>query len=210
MKIVVFGASGQTGKLLVEQALQQGHEVTAYVRRAGSVMTDQPGLKEAVGQLSDSGLILSAITGADVCISVLGGNSLSKHAAEIRDGIGNIVTAMEQAGVQRLIYLSSIGAGDSRFYMGPLIRLFIVGLLLRIPLADHTANEKRIMKSNLSWTLVRPSGLNNSPLSGNFRHGSEFMKMTGNSQVSRADVASFILREAVEPAYPKKAAWVIG
>jgi putative NADH-flavin reductase len=210
MKLVIFGAGGQTGRLLTEQALEQGHQVTAYVRRPESVTLTHPALTVVAGQLSDAALLEATVKGADACISVLGGNSLTRHATEILSGIGNIIAAMEKAGTKRLLYMSSIGAGDSRYYMGGLIRFFIVGLMLRIPLADHTTNEKRIMQSNLSWTLVRPTGLGNGPRTGSFRHGSEAFKMTGNSQVSRADVAAFILSEAVKSEYVRKAAWMIG
>jgi putative NADH-flavin reductase len=210
MKLVVFGASGQTGRLLVQQALDRGHEVTAYVRKEGSFTDENPNLRVVVGELDNFTQLLEAITGADVCLSTLGGGSLSKRSSELTGGIENIVTVMEQTGVGRFIYLSSIGAGESRYFMGPLIRLFIVGILLRIPLADHTANEKHIHSGKLNWTFVRPVGLSNGEKTGKYRHGSEFMKLTGNSQISRADVAAFMLDQVTSETYIKKGAWLLG
>jgi putative NADH-flavin reductase len=149
------------------------------------------------------------MAGADACISLLGGRSLKKRSPEITGGIANIVNVMEQAGVKRLIYLSSIGAGDSRYYMGPLLRLFIVGILLRVPLADHTTNEKRIAGSTLQWTIVRPMGLSNGEKTGKIRHGSDFIKITGSGRLSRADVAAFILGQVVSETYINRKVWLL-
>ncbi len=208
MKLVIFGASGQTGRLLVDQALESGHEVTAYVRREGAFEAGRKGLTIVTGQLDDPAKLEQAIIGADVCISTLGGGSLSKRSPELTGGISLIVSAMELAGVKRFIYMSSVGAGDSRYYMGPIIRLFIVGIFLRVPLADHTMNEKRIASSGLQWTIIRPGGLSNGPETGKFKHGSAFTKITGNIQVSRADVAAFILEQAASSTYADQAVWM--
>ena len=72
MKIVVFGASGKTGTLLVDQALKAGHDVVAYVRRPGSVISVDPKLKVIVGSLSDKEALKKAIAGSDACFSTLG------------------------------------------------------------------------------------------------------------------------------------------
>jgi uncharacterized protein YbjT (DUF2867 family) len=208
MKLVIFGASGQTGRLLVNQALESGHEVTVYVRREGAFETGRKGLTIVAGQLDDPAKLEQAITGADVCISTLGGGSLSKRSPELTTGIDRIVSVMERAGVKRFIYMSSVGAGDSRYYMGPIIRLFIVGIFLRVPLADHTFNEKRIASSGLQWTIIRPGGLSNGSKTGKLRHGSDFTKITGNIQISRADVAAFILEQALSTTYINKAVWL--
>jgi putative NADH-flavin reductase len=210
MKIVIFGASGKTGTLLTKQALDSGHQVTAYVRRADSMKLQHPGLKVVVGNLDDSAKIKEAISGADACISTLGGNSLTKHSTEIIKGIDNIVTLVEQAGIKRFVYLSSLGAGESRFVMSLFIRFFIADIMLRVPLSDHTTNEKRIAKSKLHWTLVRPAGLTNGPKTGRLKHGSKNAVLKGTPQISRANVASFILDQLTDTAYLNKGVWVYG
>ena len=207
MKIVIFGA-GKTGSLLAEQALAAGHEVIAYVRRPESVKTENKNLKVVVGQLSDTTKIKSAITGADVCVSTLGGNSLSKHATEFMEGIQNIIKAMEEKKVKRFIYMSSIGAGDSRELMAQPVRFLIADVMLRIPLADHTSNEKRIAQSSLNWTVVRPGGLTDGPLKTDIKHGSEKVKLKGSPSISRAGVAAFILKQINNETYMNKGVWV--
>jgi uncharacterized protein YbjT (DUF2867 family) len=209
MKLVIFGASGQTGRLLTKQALEAGHLVTAYLRRADALPFDDPNLKVAVGRLDDEANLREAITGADACLSTLGVGSLKQRAPEVVSGIDRIVTIMEETGVKRFIYLSSLGAGESRSYMPSVIRFIYAGIVLRKPLADHTENENRISRSGLNWTVVRPGGLTLGPETGNFRHGSEKIRLTGNPTISRADVAAFMLSQVSLETYSKTAAWIM-
>lgn len=208
MKIVIFGASGKTGSLLVEQALSAGHSVTAYVRRTGVLAQQHPNLKMVTGELSDSLKLKEAITGSDACISALGGGSLTKHAPEIMAGVEMIIKTMEQSGVKRFIYLSSIGAGESRYFMGAVMRFFLTDVILRVPLADHTTNEKRIAASKLQWTIVRPGGLTDEPKTGNLKHGSEKTILKGSPKISRANVAAFMLEQLSGSMYLNKAGWL--
>jgi putative NADH-flavin reductase len=210
MKVVIFGANGKTGTLLTEQALAKGHLVTAYIRRAGTLVQQHPNLKTVIGNLNDTAKLKEAIAGSDACISALGGGSITKHANEIKAGIDNIVSVMEQENVKRFIYLSSMGAGESRKIMRPLIRFFIADLMLRIPLADHTANEQRIAKSRLQWTLVRPGGLNDGPKTGRLKHGKTNEVLKGNPQISRSNVASFMLEQLTDTTYSNTGVWLNG
>ena len=210
MKLVIFGANGKTGTLLTEQALAKGHQLTAYIRRAGALEQQHPNLKIVVGNLNDTDKLREAIKGADACISVLGGSSLFKHAPEIISGIDSIINIMEQDGVKRFIYLSSMGAGESRKLMGMILRFFIADVMLRVPLADHTANEKRIAKSKLNWTLVRPAGLTNGPKTGRLKHGKTIKVLKGSPQISRANVASFIIEQLSDASYINSGVWIYG
>ena len=210
MKLVIFGANGKTGTLLTEQALAKGHQLTAYIRRAGALEQQHPNLKIVVGNLNDTDKLREAIKGADACISVLGGSSLFKHAPEIISGIDSIINIMEQEGVKRFIYLSSMGAGESRKLMGMIIRFLIADIMLRVPLADHTANEKRIAKSKMNWTLVRPAGLTNGPKTGRLKHGKTLKVLKGSPQISRANVASFIIEQLSDASYIKSGVWIYG
>ena len=208
MKLVLFGASGKTGTLLIQQALTAGHEVTAYVRRPESITLENKNLKVVVGELSDTNKITSAIAGTDACISTLGGNSLKNHATEFMTGIQHIIAAMEKEKVSRFIYMSSVGAGESKYLMAQPVRFLIVNLMLRIPLADHTVNEQRIASSKLNWTIVRPGGLTDEPATAEIKHGSDKVMIKGNPSISRANVASFILKQLTDTTYTNKAVWL--
>jgi putative NADH-flavin reductase len=210
MKVVIFGANGKTGTLITEQALAKGCQVTAYIRRAGSLTLQHPNLKMIVGNINESVKLKEAIAGSDTVISALGGGSLSRHSTEIIAGIDQIVTQMEQEGVKRFIYLSSLGAGDSRYLMSILIRFFIAYIMLRVPLANHTINEQRIAKSKLQWTIVRPAGLTNGPKTGRLKHGTEKKILKGGPQISRANVAAFLLEQLSDTRYINSAVWLYG
>lgn len=208
MKVVIFGASGKTGALLTDQALTKGHQVTVYVRRPGSVIQKHPNLKVVTGNLSDTVKLKEAISGADACFSTLGGGSLTKHAPEIISGIKTICTIMEAEGVSRFIYLSSIGVGESKFYMAPVIRFLVTDLILRVPFADHNINEQSVKKSKLNWTIARPCSLTDGPLTSDIHHGSGEIMLKGNPKISRANVASFMLEQLADERYARQSAWL--
>jgi putative NADH-flavin reductase len=208
MKITIFGASGRTGQLLVKQALEKGDLVTAYVRRPDALGIEHPNLTFITGTLDNQEKLKESISGAEACLCVLGGNSLTRHAVEIVTGIDHIVNTMEECGVKRFIYLSSIGAGESRYYMPQPIRFFIADVMLRVPLADHTASENRIAGSSLQWTVVRPGGLTDGPMTGNLKYGSEKITLKGNASISRASVASFMLEQLKDTTFINRTLWL--
>jgi putative NADH-flavin reductase len=208
MKIVVFGATGKTGSCLVEQALDKGHTVVAYIRSASNALPQHTGLKIVVGKLNDSDKLKEAIAGAEVCFSTLGGNSLTKRSPELVAGFKRIVTIAQQEGVMRFIYLSSIGAGESRNFMSSVPRFIVTDVLLRVPLADHNANEQTLQASKLEWTIVRPGSLTNGPKTERWQHGSEKISIKGNPKISRANVACFMLEQAEKIQNIQKSVWL--
>ncbi len=209
MKIVVVGASGKTGRLVIEEAVNTGYEVIAYVRTKESVKLVHPNLTIVEGQLNEKDKLKTVLSGADVCVSTLGGASLTKHSRALVEGIDVIVGLLEELKVKRFIYMSSIGAGSSRYFMPQPFRFFIADLLLRVPLADHTKNENRIMKSQLDWTILRPGGLIDGAKSETLKHGSESLSMKGNQTISRASVAAFIVNQLTDKIYSKKCVWLM-
>ena len=113
MKIVIFGASGRTGKLLVSMCIQAGHHVVAYVRNQDSIVKKHENLHIVVGQLNEIDKLRNAISGADACISTLGGSSLTKPTLEFTQGVRNVIQVMEDEKVNRFVYMSSLGVGES-------------------------------------------------------------------------------------------------
>lgn len=208
MKIVIFGASGKTGKLIVNSCLENGHQVVAYVRNENSIEQKHDNLQIVVGQLNEIDKLHLAILGADACISTLGGNSLTRHAIEFTQGIANIVQVMVDEKVSRFIYMSSLGVGESKRLMTPAVRFLLAELMLRVPLADHALNETIIKASKLDWTVVRPGGLRDEPAAVSLRHGTENKTIKGNLRVSRIDVANFLLLQLTDKQYSRKSVWL--
>jgi len=115
-------------------------------------------------------MLREAISGSAACLSTLGGNSMRKPSTEITEGIQHITKIMEEEQVKRFIYLSSIGANKSRYYMAQPIRFLIVNLMFKVPLADHSKNENTITNSNLNYTIIRPGGLTDGPKKERLRY----------------------------------------
>lgn len=131
-------------------------------------------------------------------------NSL-KHAPALIEGVRHIVRAMKQYKVQRLIYLSVLGAGESRRQLSIFVRYIMVPLILSKVIADHEAKEKIIKQSDLDWTIVRPPRLTNGRRTGAYRHGED---IKANSiipaSISRADVAEFMISQLSDDQYSQK------
>lgn len=113
MKIIVFGASGPTGRQVVEQALEQGHAVTAFVRNAGRMALEHSALRVVEGDALDAEAVAAAIAGHDAVISALGAPA-NKTGVIRSQGTLNIVRGMEAAGVRRFVSLASLGYGEAR------------------------------------------------------------------------------------------------
>jgi putative NADH-flavin reductase len=202
-KILVLGATGPTGREVVSQALEQGHQVTAFVRDPKRMPITHDRLRLVTGDVTDEGPALpAAIRGQDVVISALGvGMTFKSHDLIVRS-MPRIVAGMEPQGVTRLIFTSAFGVGSTWIDVPPFLRI-IMRLLLRDVYADKAAGEEVLRRSQLDWTLVYPVGLTHGPRTGRYRVG-ERLPLHGLPRVSRADLAAFLLAEINDPTYVRK------
>jgi putative NADH-flavin reductase len=199
MRILIFGATGGTGRFVVSQGLEQGRQVTAFVRNQAALTTKHPNLTIVNGGLSEHNGITHALNGVNAVICVLGNNTrqaLFKPSNVISQALPNIIGAMQQGRVKRLLFVSSFGLNPKMFWPEKLL----LRTLLRNLFADLPAQEKLIKESSLNWTIVRPARLTNGPKTGECRIG-EFIYIHPFTSISRADVAHFLLKEAVSPEY---------
>jgi putative NADH-flavin reductase len=202
VKLLVFGASGPTGGHLVAQALEQGHEVTAFVRDPGKFAVGHPRLKVALGNAEDAAAVAEAVRGQGAVLSTLGRRKSLKSQDLIANSMRCIVPAMERHGVRRLILMSAFGVGDSR-RDAPLLPRIMYRLMLRDIFADKLAGERLVRASRLEWTTVYPVLLTDGPRTGDYRVG-ERLELSGLPKISRADVAEFMLKELYDGAYLKR------
>lgn len=203
MKLLVFGATGGTGRELVRQALAQRHTITAFVRDAAKLGTGGAGLKVVEGDVLDGTAVERVVPGHDGVLSALGAPAL-KTGTVRSQGTRNIVLAMEKGGVRRLICQTSLGYGDSRAVLDatPLhFKYLVVPFLLRKGFADHKLQEDYIKRSKLDWIIVRPGNLTDGPRTGAYRHGFDVTDPTLKVEVSRADVADFMLKQLTDDTY---------
>ncbi len=204
-RITVFGATGGTGKQLVEQALASGDEVVAYVRSPSKLGIVHEHLSIVQGELSDAALIETAIKGTDVVLSALGPRGGSKNKP-LTQGMQNIITAMKNQGVRRLIVTSTLSAKDSRdkpdFKTKALVSL--VKTTMHATYEDIVNAAETVRASDLEWTIVRLAALNNKPKSGRVKVGYVGTGEVGMS-ISRADIADFMLSQIEDIKYLRQA-----
>lgn len=201
MKLIIFGATGGTGRQLVDQALAQGHTVTAFVRRPEALTTQHANLTVVQGDVTDAAAVERAVAGHDVVLSALGTRG---GPAVLPEGTRNILAVMAKHGVRRSIWVSSFGVGDSMAQMGWLARTVIVPLFLKAALAEKEVQEKIIRESAGDWIIARPGGLTDGPLTGKYRITGPGDKV-GRPSISRADVADFMLKNLVDTRHVRKA-----
>jgi putative NADH-flavin reductase len=203
MKLLVFGATGGTGREIVAQALDQRHVVTAFVRDPPAMTTKHERLKVVQGDIVDYSSVETAVQGQDAVLSALGVRQLGKTTI-LSDGTKHIIRAMDDHGVRRFICESSLGVGDSKGQLGWLINLFIIPLFLRNVFRDKEVQEQYIKQSNLDWIIVRPAVLTNGPRTGIYRSGFSPTDRTIKGKISRTDVADFMLKQLTDDTYLRK------
>lgn len=194
MKITVFGSSGRTGHELVSQALERGHEVTAFDRVPPHVAEKHPKLRIMQGDALDRASVEAAIDERDAVLSALGHSRLWKDTS-FSDEVRNILAAMDAREVRRLILVSSLGAGESKDQQGLFYNLLLIPVFLRNVLWDKESAEELVRESHLDWTVVRPGVLTDGPRTGTYRLGFATTEVPASPHISRADLAHFMLEE---------------
>ncbi len=205
MRITIFGATGETGKQLVEQALAAGYHVVAYARNPSKLELKHDRLTVIEGELSDQARIERAVRGADAVISVLGPRGGSKRRP-IALGTVNIIAAMKKQSIRRLIISSTASAKDpnDRSELRFRVIVGIVKLFIHAAYEDVVSTAEAVRKSDLDWTIVRLSLLNNNPMTGKVRAGYMGRGEVGIG-ISRADVADFLLKQVWDEKYLRQA-----
>ncbi len=201
MKLAIFGATGGTGTELVKQALERGHSVTALVRNLAQLADKGDGLTVMTGDINDLASVERCIQGQDAVICALGARDLKKTMIRTA-GTVNIISAMKQNNVKRLFVVSAMGVGESWNTLS-MFNKFLFAVLMKSTREDHEAQETAVKASGLDWTIIRPSGLVNTPRTGVYSVGENIRAKT--SQISRADVADLILNDLEKQALIHKA-----
>ncbi|KJE25219.1 putative NADH-flavin reductase [Frankia torreyi] len=195
MKLLIFGPTGGTGARLVTQALQAGHDVTAVARHPDRVPAGEharltviaadilapPGWKAAVG-------------GQDAVLSCLGSTERRHPTTVYSQGAAAIIDAMRDAGVRRLVCLSSAGLDVAPGTALPqrLVTTVVIRRLYRHGYADMTIMERLLAASGLDWTVIRAPMLTDGPFTGRYRTAVD-QHLVKPKAVSRADLAHYML-----------------
>lgn len=197
MKLLVLGATGPTGRHVVDRALEAGDIVTVLARRPEALEPLAGRVTVVAGDATSRDDVAKAMAGQDGVVSALGrsrsvrANSLFSRAAAA------VAAAAEETGVSRLVWLSSFGVGDT-YRSASLAQKAMYSTFLRDIYADKAASEQTIRSSGLDWTLVYPTTLTNGPAKGTYRVDDR-LEMRGAPTISRADLAEFMHTAAHSP-----------
>jgi uncharacterized protein YbjT (DUF2867 family) len=162
MRVLVVGASRGTGAELVGELARRGHVVTAFSRSAGG---DVDGVSYVAGDVLDPDAVTKAVAGQDAVVVTLGIPDnpfrvrLTRRASSPLDvrsaGTANVVRAMTETGVRRLLVQSTYGIGDT-YRRLPLALKAFFSLAIRPQVTDHEVQEATVRTSDLDWTILRP------------------------------------------------------
>jgi putative NADH-flavin reductase len=215
MRLAIFGPTGGTGRRLVERAIAEGHDVTAFARNPSRVTARHERLHVVVGDAFDPTSVREAVAGNEAVICVLGSrqpsNPLHPRRPGDPNGVGsagseNIVAAMKEYGLRRFVCQTAWGVGESRQAPGIAGAFFmnvLVPPLLRDEYADKEAQEKIVAESDLDWIIVRPMIMTNGPWTNDYRADVD-LKPGRRPYISRADVADFLLRQLTDDTFVRQ------
>lgn len=204
MNITVIGASGGVGSHAVQRALAVGHWVTAAVRNPANVTIQHGRLQVVPCDACDAIGVSSAVRGADAVLCTVGADS-SAATRLYSTSAKNILHAMAEHGVPRLVFLSNFGVLDERSTdWRSAALLFLVKRVIRDTLTDHRRALDAMRRCDLQWTAVRPMALTDAPSLGRYRVAIDGLPARG-WRIARADVADFMLQQLHDDRYVRKA-----
>ena len=202
MNLLVIGAAGRTGQLVVDQALSAGHTVTAFVHTEESY--EAPALVATFqGDVLNLESVTEAMQQQDAVIDTLGGHVPWRQTTLETNGARNVLAAMQTTGVRRLVICSTLGEGDSTANVHPWYEHLIMPTLLRGVMRDKAGMEDVVTHSDLDWIIVRPAGLtdgDHKPVRIITPESQEKVRL-----ITRADVASFMLAQLTSDQYLRQA-----
>ncbi|MBO3745213.1 NAD(P)H-binding protein [Streptosporangiaceae bacterium NEAU-GS5] len=210
MRIVIFGATGPTGRRLIEQAVEAGHEVAAVTRRAGAI-EPRAGLSVVTADATDPDAVERTVAGSDAVLSSLGVRPSRKPITVYSEGTATIMAAMHRHGVKRLIAVSSSvmdpawrPSGEFLFnnVMDPLVNRRVA----RTAHTDMRRMEALVRGADLDWTIVRPAGLFDHPAVTRYQVARD---VADGLFTARADLAASMLAQLSDDRFVRRAMAVI-
>jgi uncharacterized protein YbjT (DUF2867 family) len=201
MKVLVLGATGGTGRLIVRDAVAKGHSVVVLVRSKASAAL--PDAKLVEGDARDEATLARAMDGCDAVVSALGSGMGRRKVDLLTVATRALVMAMTRNGVRRLVCVSALGVGDSRGHGGFVFDRLFQPLLLSEAYKDKDRQEAAIRASALDWVVVRPAMLTDDPARGSARAFTDLAGVKGG-KIARADVARFVVEQLTADTYLRR------
>ncbi|MFC6880697.1 NAD(P)-dependent oxidoreductase [Actinomadura yumaensis] len=203
MRLAVFGATGRTGRCVLQQALDGGHQVTAFVRDPSKLSIDHPALTVSTQPLDDPTALAAALADHDAAASALGPNTSRQARAAITTTLTrHIIKALTESGTRRFVAVSAAPVGPvppDEPFLGRKLFIPLIKAAFAPVYADLATMEAEIRASALAWTIVRPPRLTNGRGRNSYRQALEANLPKGH-QISRSDLAHAVLAFIQDPA----------
>ncbi|MBB3005342.1 putative NADH-flavin reductase [Paraburkholderia tropica] len=205
--IALFGATGPTGRHIIEEALKHGYNLSVYTRDARKLASFAGRVDIVVGDLQDQSAIAKCVQGADAVISALGPNSLKVQGDKpVMHGLTHIIAAMKHAGVRRLIQISTAAYRDPKdgFAFKPHAFALLFKVIARKGYEDIKATGELVANSDLDWTLIRIPNLKDGPADGGVDVG-WYGKTKLGMKLSRGNLAKFLVDQVTDKQFVRAA-----
>lgn len=209
MIIAVLGASGPTGRLVVDRLLADGHDVTALVRRTNRIPMTAQRIRVVTGDATSLQDVSAAITGADAVVSVLG-TTFSRQPIDLYSASAQVICeGMAEQRIRRLVVTSSAALSDwtdpawswaEKYLARP-----ILSRIGRTLYADMARMESLIRATELDWTIMRPLGLADLAPPTAYRIAEDHIP---GIQTARGDLANAIVDQLTRTDYSRRIAAV--
>jgi putative NADH-flavin reductase len=204
MKLTILGGTGRTGRVLIEQSLAAGHDVTAFTRTPWRLGIEHAKLAPIHWNMDEADKAVDALAGSDAVLSVMGPVANVPGFAVSRS-MELIITAMQKHAVRRLIVTAGAGVRDPSDTPKRADRLMSVALRLsaRHVVADMRRLVEIVRASDRDWTIIRVPRLTDEPRQGRMIVG--YVGRDMGITLSRADLAAFLLKQIGDKTYLHKA-----
>lgn len=205
--ITVLGASGGIGHRIVHELLEHGHSVRCQ-SRSGEALARWEGKADLhVFNPGDPAPMADFVRGADAVVFALGVRTL-RGTTVFSEATAALIEAMQQGGVQRLVAITGVGAGDSRGHGGAVYDWLIFPLITRRMYDDKNRQEALITRSDLDWTIVRPAPFSDRPASTPLQVHTRIGPGLQLSYIQRDEVARFVVSELETPQHVRQCVFV--
>jgi putative NADH-flavin reductase len=193
MRILVLGATGSVGRLVLREALDRRHQVTALVRSPQKLGELASRIRVVQGDALDASAVETAVAGQDAVVYALGAGNV-RHTTLFSHSTRVLLDAMNRHSVRRLISVTGVGAGETKGHGGFLYDRILYPLFTKGIYADKDAQESLIRESQTDWTLVRPAPFRKHTRAGPLRAVTDVDDITLR-RISRGEVARFLVDE---------------
>lgn len=191
-KVIVFGASGNTGSKICEQLQASKIENVGFVREGSKAKVKSDDSNVFYGDVLNIEDIEKAFKTNEFTDVVIALGSKDLINSSVRSlGTKNIVTVLNKLSLKcKLHVISALGVGDSWKQLTWFWQL-ISKLLLGSTMKDHRLQEEIVTNSSQAFHIIRPTGLTDGIATGKILNKTEGF-LPGND-ISRADVAKYLV-----------------